>query len=134
MERFPVDGGHVVLQRTERVERRAAVGTPFRGGVATGARRRRRRFVPVARAAHGRRRFLEPGQMIVHVHLDLDVGHERLPAYGARRGERHLPAAGAGRTAVFLQVLVELFFALDGHLAVAAHRAGGHLRGNVTEK
>lgn len=130
---FSVDGRKMVLQRAERLERRTAVGAPFchrrrgvPGRVATGARRRRGRFVPVAVAAHGRR-FLDPGQMIVHVHLDLDFRDERLPAYGARRGERHLAAVHADRVAVFLEVLVELVLVVDHHFAVAAHGTRGHL-------
>lgn len=138
----------MMLQRAERVERGAAVGTPFGraavpGGrrdrrataaAATGARRRRGRLVAVAVAAH-RRRFLEPRQVIVHVHFDLDVGHQRLPAYDARRGERHLAADAAvqvGRAAVLLQMLVELVLVVDRRLAVAAHGAGGHLRQATT--
>lgn len=132
MKRLSVHGRQMVLQRAERLERRAAVGTPFRGvvpgRVATGARRRRGRLVPVAVAAHGRR-LLEPGQMIVHVHLHLDVRDQRLSAYDARRGERHLAAVHVHRVAVLLEVLVELILVVDDHFAVTAHGARGHLLG-----
>lgn len=123
----------MVLQWTESVERCAAVGTTFRGrgvparGVAaTGARRRPGRFVPVAVDARGRR-FLEPGQMVVHVHLDLDVRDQRLSANDTRRRKRHLATVDGHRVAVLLEVLVELLFVVDDHLAVAAHGAGGDL-------
>jgi len=130
VKRFPVDGGQVMLQRAESVERRTAVRTPFRsavpGRVAAGARRQRRSLVPVAVAAHGRR-FLEPRQVIMHVHLHLDVRHERLPAYDARRGKRHLAAVRVHRVAVLLEVLVELILVVDCHLAVTAHGTRGNL-------
>lgn len=127
-----MDGGQVVLERAESVERRAAVRTPFRGTVpgrvAAGARRRRGPLVTVAVAAHGRR-FLGPGQVVVHVHLHLDVRHQRLPANDARRGERHLAAVRVGRRiAVLPEVLVELILAVDRHFAVTAHGTRGHLQ------
>lgn len=136
MERFSVNGGQMVLQRTERLERRPAVGTPFRGvpgGIASGARRQRRRFVPVAVAAHGRR-FFEPRQVIVHVHLDLDIRDQRLSAYDARSGKSHLTAVHVDRVAVFLEVLVELVFGVDDHFTVTAHGTGRHLREKIKKK
>jgi hypothetical protein len=131
VKRFPVDGGQVVLQRAESVERRTAVGTSFRrtvsGRVAAGARRRRWPLVPVAVAAHGRR-FFEPGQVIVHVHLHFDVWDERLSAYYARRGERHLAAVRVRRIAVLQEVLMELVLVVNNHFAVTTHGTRGYLR------
>lgn len=119
----------MVLQRTKSLERRTTVGTPFRGvsgRVAIGARRRRRRLVPIATTAHGWR-FFESGQMIVHVHFDLYVRDQRLSTNDARRRKRHLAAVHVDRIAVLLEVLIELIFVVDDHFAVTAHSTRRHL-------
>lgn len=72
--------------------------------------------------------------MIVHVHFDFDVRHQRLSAYDARGGERHLAAVYVHRVAVLLEVLIELFFVVDDHFAVTAHGARGDLDGTNKKK
>lgn len=112
----------MVLQRSESFKRCAAVGASFRGITitATGTRRRRRRFVPVAIRAHGRRLF-KSRKMIVHVHLNFDVRHQRLSAYDTGSRERHLVTVHVDRIAVLLEMLIELIFVIDDHFTVTAY-------------
>lgn len=65
--------------------------------------------------------------MIVHVHFDLDVRYQRLSTYDTGSRKRHLAAVHVDRTTVFLEMLVELIFAVDDHFAMAAYGTCRHL-------